>query len=414
MLIIALIWAVVSMTDHWNLSKLGWAFAFLSIVSFLFIPLGRMMVQTWVMAKEVPKGPYRVVTMWLGVIAVIANAVWIPFPHRIGCQGTVQPGDQTMVYTQVAGRVAVRHERASWPQNELDNRVASREFHPESRVARSEFSMGVIRTSETPPLPARWKSPSSPLVLLENPWLEDQYRVAQHRHKQLELEAVSLKQAAYQESSRIDRLPAIRTLVSIAEKKSRQVEKELNSLSVSPSLPGQWVPMELPIADSLDGPSCDQRGYTVNDLESYGRWLPAGTPIGFLAAMDSLSVEVLLPVSQLSDVRVGMPARVRLDQLPGCVFPARIVEVSDAMATTENHMRTRSPAKASSNNEGSDGRSLVSVTLAIERTSPATLAIGGTAEVVIWSTPKSLYQHAIQIAGATFGPNESLTSAQSR
>ncbi len=382
-LIIALVYSVHVIAVRWHLPILGWAFATLSIVSFLLIPLGQKMFQTWSVARRTSRGPYRVVALWMGCVALIANAGWLPMPYRIACQGSVQPEHRTFVYTQTAGRIPL-------------------ELEPRALAALEVSDHSIVRLA-----PAAHSA--SCLAILENPWIEDQARMATQRQHQLECQVVSLRQAAYQQSSVMDRLPTLTTMVEIAKKKSLNATKELEALAIAKPSPGSWVAIELPPLESLDGITPSMQGHTIEASENRGRWLPAGTPIGYVTPTENVSIAATIPISQLSSIQLGMSARVRFDQLPNRVFSAKVVEISGLTSTPDSVVRSRTLSHASGSGLALDSRSHVSISLAVYDASQKLLAMGGTAEIVIWSAPKSLYDHAMHFAGATFGPSGSQT-----
>ncbi len=370
-LTVALIWSVHTICTRWQLPILGWTFGALMVISFLIIPLGQKMFQSWSAARSTPNGPYRLITMWLGCVALVVNLGWLPLPNRIACKGSVQPESQTFVYTQASGRIPLASTQDS--------------FKP-------YLGNGTPSSSE------------SLLVSLENPWIEDHARLAIQRQRQIECKIAAARLAAYQEPSMIDQLPALTTLASIAEKQTQSAIKDVHALNVVTPSQMTWVPIELPSLESLDGTNRRTQCHTVHDLDSRGQWLPAGTPIGYVTNSNRVSIAASIPVSQLDNISVGMCARVRFDQLPSQVYEAKVVEISGWTAAPDNLVRNQ-PNGNTVDREASDLGSLVSVSLLVEDASQKTLAMGGTADVVMWSKPKSLYYHIAHFAGATFGPN---------
>lgn len=366
-LITALVWYVYAICNRWQLPVLGWVFAILTIISFLLIPLGKKMFQSWSAARRTSQGPYRVVAMWLFCVALVVNIGWLPLPHRIACEGLVQPESRTYVYTQAAGRIPLVEKGTD---------------------------------------PFSTKKGSVPFfVSLENPWIEDHARVAIQRQRQLECQIASTRLAAYQEPSIIDRLPVLSTLAVIAERQSLNAIKEVNALHVEMPSRVPWVPIALPPVESLDGYMPNMPRHTVDDLESCGQWLPAGTPIGYIALSERVSIAATVPISQLSNILVGMSARVRFDQLPNDIYTAKVSEISSLAAVPDDYVRIHNLKKSTNISEATDSRSFVSISFIVEGISQKTLAMGGTAAVVVWSTPKSLYHHITHLAGSTFGPN---------
>jgi hypothetical protein len=343
---------------------LGWAFAGLMIVSFLLIPIGQKMFQSWSTAIRTPTGPYRLATLWLGIVALLVNAAWVPLPHRVACQGIVKPENQTFVYTQGAGRIASVPLQLPGP-----------------------------------------REASAPIVALDNPWTEDKARMAAQRQRQLECQVASMRKAAYQEPALIDRSPTLAMLVAIADKQSQNAQNEVKALTVAKTVPGTWVPIELPLQQSLDGNVTSMRGHMIDDPESLGQWLPAGTPIGYVTPSERVTVAATLPVSQLNHIQVGMSARVRFDQLPNEVFSAKVLALSTLSAAPDSDAENRTIRKLNDDLQDSNFSSSFSAILAIEGVSQGMLAMGGTADVLVWSTPKSLSYHIAQLASATFGPN---------
>jgi hypothetical protein len=356
----------MSITDRWQAPKLGWGFAMLAVTSYLFIPLGRTMFRTWRLARTAPRGPYRVIAVWLGILALVVNFGWVPLPYRVACHGSIRPANPSLVYTQVAGRLAVRSLPTEQPLNATE-----------------------------------------PLAVLENAWIEDRCRVAAQRQQELECKLASTRHSSYQAASAIDRLPSLKVLLSIAQKQVKQAESERDLLKVRATEGREWIPTELPPLETLDVHDSHRKSETVIHAANQGRWIPAGTPIGYCVSSDAIALDMVLPVSKLEAIAVGMTARVRFDQLPHHLFRARVEGISDKIATDPYRP---SMADGSLNDRSEDERvSYVSVTLLVDGASRKMLAMGGTAEVVIWSRPKSLYQHALHLAGATFGPTASRT-----
>ena len=365
-LILGLVCAVVAMAAQWNVPLLGWAFASLSILSFLLIPIGQMMFQSWSIARKISYGPFRLAAMWLSIVALIASIASIPLPHRIACRGSVLPETHNFVYTQAAGRIP------------LDGDA---EF--ESNASNSQA----------------W------LVALQNPWLADQAHIAAQRQKQLECQVATLRQAAYQQPAKIDQLPTFKTLVSIAEKQSLNVCKELDALKIAKPTSGAWIPIALPSLGSLEGDRPSTQNFTIDSKESRGRWLPAGTPIGYIAPSDRVVIALTVPVSQLNNIQLGMPARVRFDQQPDRVYSAEVLEIS-GMTAAPNEIASSPKSDAFSLSGGTlMNDSNISISLTVEGVLQNELAMGGTAEAVIWSQPQSLYQHAKTLLGTKFGPS---------
>ena len=373
-LIFALIWSVLAICSRWQLPKLGWSFAILALVSFFLIPIGQKMFQSWSAAQRAAKGHYRLAALWLGLIALILNLGSLPLPHRIACVGSIQPENRTFVYTQTAGRIP--------------------------RAANQASSQGTNASFE------------SPLVCLENPWIEDQARIAIQHERQLECQLTAMRKTAYQESSMIDRIPTLEMLVSIAKKQSQNAFNEVNALTIQKPSAGSWIPIKLPPLDLLDGTRPSLLNYTVVDSESRGQWLPAGTPIGYLASTDGISIAANVPVSQLNNIQIGMLARVRFDQVPDRVYSARVVEISEMTSVSDEFSSCRTKNHSSGGSDSSNSGSLVSILLTVDDQSQKTLAMDGTAEVVLWSTPKSLFHLAFQLAGTTFGPSGSQTTSR--
>ncbi len=365
-IILGLVCAVVAMTAQWNVPLLGWAFAGLSILSFLLIPIGQMMFQSWSVARKISYGPYRLAAVWFGVVALIASITSMPLPHRIAGRGSVQPEIHTFVYTQAAGRIPLEGD--------------------------AEFESNA---SNSPAL----------LVALQNPWLADQARVAAQRQKQLECQIATLRQAAYQQPAKIDQLPTFTTLVSIAEKQSLNICKELDALKIFKPTQGSWVPIALPSLGTLESDWPSMQSFTIDSQESRGRWLPAGTPIGFVAPSDRVVIALTVPVSQLNNIRQGMLGRVRFDQQPDRVYSAEVIEISGMTATPNDVASSRTSDPFSQYGGSLVNDSNISISLAVKGISQNELAMGGSAEAVIWSHPKSFFQHAKTLLGTTFGPS---------
>jgi putative peptide zinc metalloprotease protein len=370
-LIVALVGSVHAICTRWQLPKLGWAFAILMFASFLLIPMSQKMFQSWSEARRSPKGPVRLVVMWLGCAALILNIGWLPLPHRIACQGSVQPESRTLVYTQTAGRVPLTR-----PHDHHEPYPGVHDSH----------------------------SPESLLLALENPWIEDRARQAIYRQKRLECQIAATRMAAYRDPATIDRLPALSTMASIALKQTSNALNDVQSLQIKRPK-ATWVPLELPPLESLDGSRPNRPSHTVADPACLGQWLPAGTPIGYFTESERVSIAATIPISQLGDISVGMTARIRFEQLPSQIYEAKVIEISGLTATPDTALGNHSGNRRLANGESSDPSSFVSILLSVDGASQQKLGMGGTAEVVVWSKPKSLYHHVAHLAGATFGPS---------
>lgn len=370
-LLVALAWSVHSIAQTWHLPLFGSIFAILLVVSFLLIPLGQMMFQSWSASLRSSYGPYRFATLWLAILVLLVHGALLPLPHRIACSGTVNPESQTFVYTQVAGRLPLNH-----PTN----------------ISKTGTQL------------------SLPLIALENPWLADQAQQASQRQRQFECQVSSLRQAAYHQPTKIDQLPSLMALVSIAEKQSRHAVSELDALSIFKPQPGRWMPIALPSSEPPEGNVTEPRNYTIEDVQSRGRWFPAGTAIGYIAPSDQVWVATSIPVSQLSSVQLDMPARVRFDQQPDRIYSARVVQLSSMQATPFNGGNLQNSASNATHSGNVENSTSVALWLAVDGASQRELAMGGTAEAVIWSTPKSLYYHTMNFVNITLGPNETRTA----
>lgn len=373
-IVIALVGASFVIATSWNVPQLGWAFAMLAFVSFILIPLGQMMFQSFSMASQVSRGPYRMAAIWIGIVIALVNLAWLPLPHRIACRGTVQSEKRAFVYTQASGRIPI-DAPASDPSRDLES--------------------------------------STHLVTLENPWIADQARLASQRQQQLECQVATLRQAAYHQPSVIDQIPTLTTLVSIAENQSLHAKKELDALVVAKPTSGRWIPIELPPLASLDGDGVGASRQTIEDPASRGRWLPAGTAIGYIAPTDRVSIVASIPVSQLQNIQLGMLGRVRFDQRPDRFYSVQVTEISEISAVPVDASPRELTGSTMQGNR-TENTSHLSITMAVENVSQPELALGGSAEVVIWSNPMSLYQHTIRFLGSTFGPIEPQIVSRSR
>ncbi len=371
-LIVALVGSVHAICTQWQLPKLGWMFAVLMLISYLVIPMSQKMFQSWNEARRGPKGPVHLVAMWLGCGALVLNLGWLPLPNRVACQGSVQPESHTIVYTQTAGRIL----------------YAPVEDHPRSQSGLSDSRL------------------STPILLaLENPWIEDRARRAIHRQKQIECKIASTRMAAYHGPASIDRLPTLSTMALIAEKQTSSALIDVKSLVVERPVQATWVPLELPSLEPLDGSKAKSRIHTIEESTCLGQWLPAGTPIGYVTDSDRVSIAATVPISQLGDIHVGMTARVRFEQLPNRVYTGKIIKISEFSAAPDDSVGRQSWNNPPANGESSDPTSLVSISFSADGVSQKMLGMGGTAQVVVWSKPKSLYRQIANLAGATFGPS---------
>ncbi|MDZ4848758.1 MAG: HlyD family efflux transporter periplasmic adaptor subunit [Pirellulaceae bacterium] len=373
-LMMAIVWAVHAITVRWEVPMLGWGFAALVLASFLLIPLGQIMVRSFSAPQQSRRSRLRVAIIWLAIMGLVSNVMWIPLPHRIACQGTVQLEDRTFVYTQAAGRIPVE-------------------------AANLSVSLECDRSAK--------------ILMLENPWLVDRAQLYRQRQHQLERQIFSIRQASYQQPSKIDQLPTLQTLASIAEKQVSQATQELNSLSIAKPDQGTFIPVELPRLMSIENDTPIRQRFTIDDVESRGQWLPAGTPIGYVASSDRIEIAAVIPVSQLDHLKLGMPARVRIDQMPDRFYSAHIADLSVMTSTKGNSQSLRGTDELPSKSTATPTEAYLSISLAVDGVSQSTLAIGGTAEAVIWSQPKSLYDRAVGLYAATFGPSGSRTFSRS-
>ena len=73
-----------------------------------------------------------------------------------------------------------------------------------------------------------------------------------------------------------------------------------------------------------------------------GQLLSMGQPAVTLAFADRLFVRTFIPETQLGKVKMGSPAKVKVDAFPNREFPARISEISPDAEFTPKAVETRS------------------------------------------------------------------------
>jgi membrane fusion protein (multidrug efflux system) len=76
-------------------------------------------------------------------------------------------------------------------------------------------------------------------------------------------------------------------------------------------------------------------------LVDQGQYLPAGTTIVTLQALDTLFVDFYLPQQTLAEVRIGDAAELRVDTYPGRVFPATISAISPKLDPVSRMLSVR-------------------------------------------------------------------------
>jgi len=82
-------------------------------------------------------------------------------------------------------------------------------------------------------------------------------------------------------------------------------------------------------------------GVIVHRLAEPGQLVGAGQPAVTMAFADRLYVRTFIPEASLGRVRMGMPARVRVDAFPGREFAARVTEISPEAEFTPKAVETK-------------------------------------------------------------------------
>ncbi|MDR2476817.1 MAG: efflux RND transporter periplasmic adaptor subunit [Treponema sp.] len=69
-------------------------------------------------------------------------------------------------------------------------------------------------------------------------------------------------------------------------------------------------------------------GTVVSNPVSVGSTVSIATPLLIIAPAGSIEIEALIPEREIGQLRVGLPAEVRLEAFPGEIFPAQVVKLS--------------------------------------------------------------------------------------
>lgn len=91
-------------------------------------------------------------------------------------------------------------------------------------------------------------------------------------------------------------------------------------------------------------------GYVTREHTEVGEWITRGGPVAEVVELSSVDVEVPVPERYVSDLRIGTPARVEIDALPGTSRSGKV-----ALIVPEAGIRSRSfPVKVRLKNEPED------------------------------------------------------------
>jgi len=134
-------------------------------------------------------------------------------------------------------------------------------------------------------------------------------------------------------------------------------------------------------------------GWVVAEHTEVGQWLSPGSPVVEIVALDEVDVTVDVVEDYVDRLKVGLPARVTIEAIPGRVFTGTIHKI---VPSADRRARTF-PVKIRLPNERREDGVLLkdgmfaSATLAVEEEKPALLVpkdaivLGGMVPIMVWA-----------------------------
>lgn len=307
--------------------------------------------------------------LWRGglVAALLAVALFIPWPKRVRAPGVIVPRESRQLYVLVEGQL-------------------DRALPPGTAVKQGETVVWMVNHR----------------LAQEVATLAGEANVRRLRVEHLEQMSVEDQDASL-------RLPAAREALADTEERLRVRRLEQSRLEIKSPLDGTLLPPESakPIVERHELPTWS--GSPLDEANRGATLLPE-TIVGVVADVSQLDVVLACDEDAISQLDKGQAATVVSDQSPGTTLNARVVEINPLdMETAPAALSER--GLLPTRREGLTQRStpletLYAVRLKLLEPLGAGTPVGGAAQASVQVAPRSLAWRLRRFAAQTFGRTE--------
>lgn len=324
---------IYSLASYWQATAVGIAI----VIGYLLSTIILSIASSIAAAKRQSRSS-RLQT-FLGICTVVLLAyfgVTLPIPSRVACTGTVTQHQSEPIYAPVSGRILQVNENLT----NIDD----------SRSPTDQLSDGTQRPEYC------FIHENDSIAVLANERLQINRLRIQKRHIQSSQQQKTAERMAYHQSDINDHIPALAAQTALASKQLQQQLIEESQLRIDAPYSGWFEPAKASLPEPVMDP-VQQLGVTNNSAESepsnawissasIGRKVERGTILGWLHRDLQWTIQCELSQEQISNIAVGTPVRIRLNQYPTQIMDGTVksVAISSQSAGKTSPLDTNSNA----------------------------------------------------------------------
>jgi membrane fusion protein (multidrug efflux system) len=263
------------------------------------------------------------------LLALVGGWFWLTSGRFVGTEDAYVKADKVILGAEVAGSIAAitvrenQHVEAGSELLRIDDR------HYRIALAKAEAELAAV-TSDIESIKASLKQKNEELTLARTnaTFAEREFQ------RQSQLATRKLNSQAQLDEAR-HKLDVARQQISVVEQERAQY---LSRLSGNPDLPVKQHPDYLQAKATLDAAALDVERTIVrapfagiaSRVPQVGQYVAAGNPLMGLVADSEMWIEANFMETDLTNVRPGQPATVRIDSYPGHEWTGHVLSISQA------------------------------------------------------------------------------------